>query len=230
MIDEKPPWSYPERAAELMERSSTLLDIGTGGGEKLLALHDHWPAMVVVTEDYPPNVELARDQLEPLGVEVKDAQATDDSPLPFADGTFDLILNRHSSINCKEVARILTPGGVFLTQQVHHLWAQDLIAVFDATPPFPDATPEYHVPRLIRAGLVIENAEEWLGNLLFTDVGAIVYYLRAVPWLVPGFSVDTHLDNLLRLQRRIEDRGKLVFEARLFWIEARKPRKEREVM
>ena len=73
MIDEKPPWSYPERAVELMEHSSALLDIGTGGGEKLLALRDHWPAKVVVTEDYPPNVELAREQLEPLGVEVKDA-------------------------------------------------------------------------------------------------------------------------------------------------------------
>ncbi len=54
------------------------------------------------------------------------------------------------------------------------------------------------------------------------DVGAIVYYLMAVPWLVEGFSVDTHAEHLLRLQGRLESEGELVFEARKTLIEARK--------
>jgi hypothetical protein len=65
-------------------------------------------------------------------------------------------------------------------------------------------------------------AEEWSGDYSFTDVGAIVYYLKAVPWLVEGFSVDTHVDDLLRLQERLEREGELVFEARKMLIEARK--------
>gem|GEM_PF-1972829 len=35
--------------------------------------------------------------------------------------------------------------------------------------------------------------EDWQGALCFTDVGAIVYYLKALPWPVPGFMVEMHL-------------------------------------
>lgn len=222
MLEDQPPWSYLGLAAERMRQSSAVLDMGTGGGERLLELREYWPAKVVVTEDYPPNWKLARERLEPLGVRVERVPLTRDGPMPFVDGEFDLVLNRHSGLNCDEVARILAPQGVFLTQQIHGLWAQDLLAEFGARPQWPDATPSYYVPRLERAGLAIQEREEWKGDLVFTDVGAVVYYLRAVPWLVPGFSVDTHLDSLLRLQRRIAREGQLVFEARKYLLEARK--------
>ncbi len=222
MLEDQPPWSYLARAAELMRQSSAVLDMGTGGGERLLELWEYWPDKVVVTEDYPPNFKLAKERLEPLGVEVESVALTRDGLLPFADDEFDLVLNRHSSLKCTEVARILAPQGMFLTQQIHGLWAQDLLAEFDAKPQWPDATPSYYVPRLERAGLAIEKLEEWKGNLVFNDVGAVVYYLRSVPWLVPGFSVDTHLDILLRLQGQVERRNELVFEARKYLIEARK--------
>lgn len=223
MIEERPPWDYPARAAELMQASSALLDMGTGGGERLLALRSHWPAAVVATENYPPNVRLARERLGPLGVRVVDVPLTRDSGLPFDDGAFDLVLNRHSGLNPDEVARVLAPGGTFLTEQVNGLWAQDLLAAFGARPQWPDATPAYYLPRLRRAGLIIARLEEWRGRLSFADVGAIVYYLRAVPWLVPGFTVDGHLQALAGLQRRLEATGGLAFEARLYLIEALRP-------
>ena len=50
----------------------------------------------------------------------------------------------------------------------------------------------------------------------------IVYYLKAVPWLVPGFPVATHLKHLLTLQRRLEGGGSLAFVARKYLIEAHK--------
>jgi hypothetical protein len=49
-----------------------------------------------------------------------------------------------------------------------------------------------------------------------------VYYLKAVPWIVPGFSVATHLDGLLSLQARVEKEGELSFAAKKFLIEAQK--------
>jgi SAM-dependent methyltransferase len=220
MVEGQPPWSYRERAAELLAQSSSALDMGTGGGERLLALKAHWPEKVAVTEDYAPNVKLATERLGPLGIEVFDVALNRFTPMPFADGEFDLVLNRHSGTNPEEVARILAPGGVFLTQQIHGLWAQDLIAAFDADPPWPHATLENKVARLGAAGLEIVVAQEWLGTLTFADVGAIVYYLKAVPWLVSGFSVDTHVEHLLALQERLERDERLVFEARKYLVEA----------
>jgi hypothetical protein len=223
MLEEQPPWSYSARAAELMKHSSSVVDLDTGGGERFLKLHEHWPDKIVATEHYPPNFKLATERLTPFGAKVVDIQLSDFGPMPFSDGEFDLVLNRHAAFNPYEVGHVLTSGGTFLTQQVHGLWAVDLLAAFDAKPQWPDATPEKYLPRLQEAGLEIVNAQNWSGELAFTDVGAIVYYLKAVPWLVPGFSVESQLKYLLKLQEQLEHNGLLAFTARKYLIEAHKP-------
>ncbi len=119
MLEDQAPWSYSSRAAELMRRSASVMDMDTGGGERFLKLRPYWPKKVVATEHYPPNFKLATERLSPLGALVLDIPVTDTGPMPFADGEFDLVLNRHAGFNAEEVARILAPGGVFLTQQVH---------------------------------------------------------------------------------------------------------------
>jgi len=222
MFEDQPPWSYPERAAELMRSATLLIDTDTGGGERLLELQPHWPQRVVVTEAYPPNVEVAHSRLSPWGAKVVMANMSEIAPMPFASGTFDLFLNRHGSFNAAEIARVLAPGGTFLTKQVHGLWAQDLLAVFGAFPQWPQATPERYVPMLKNAGLTLVTVDDFKGRLCFTDVGAIVYYLKAIPWLVPGFSVTSHQDALFALQKRIDSGDELAFESRTYLIEARR--------
>ncbi len=222
MIQDAEPWSYLERAAELMRRSSSVLDMDTGGGEKLLSLREHWPARVVATEDYPPNFRLATERLSAMGADVLKVAVSNTATMPFGDGEFDLALNRHAAFNSSEVSRILSKGGSFLTQQVHGMWAWDLLAAFDVVPQWPDATPELYVPLLEAVGMTVEAVEEWEGNLSFADVGAIVYYLKAVPWEVPGFAVESHLRYLLALQERMEAGEGLEFYAAKYLIEARR--------
>lgn len=222
MLEEQPGWSYSSRATELMRQSSSVLDLDTGGGERFLKLRKHWPPKVVATEHYPPNFKLATERLSPFGAKVIDVQLSDFGLMSFADAEFDLVLNRHAAFNPDEVVRVLNVGGTFLTQQVHGLWAVDLLAAFDAKPQWPDATPEKYLPRLKAAGLEIINHQDWSGELTFTDVGAIVYYLKAVPWLVPGFTVESHLQYLLNLQARLQNNERLTFSARKYLIEARK--------
>ena len=205
-----------------MRQAASVIDMDTGGGERFLKLREYWPKKVVATENYLPNFHLAIERLGVLGVRVVDIALTEDGPMPFADGEFALVLNRHGSFNAREVARILSPGGAFLTQQIHGLWAYDLLAVFDAKPQWPEETLEKNVFKLSAAGLAIANAKEWSGRLSFTDVGAIVYYLKAIPWLVPGFSVATHGEHLLALQHRLESGEGLAFAAKKYLIEAHK--------
>lgn len=224
MIEESPPWSYPARAAVLLAAARRALDMGTGGGERLLSLRQAWPPLMVATEDYPPNVVLAGAALAAAGGHTVAAPMSELHGLPFADASFDVVLNRHSGINPAEVGRVLAPGGTFFTRQVHGLWAVDLLAHFGAKPEWPDSTPEYTVPALEAAGLTVVTVEEWNGSLRFTDVGAVVYYLKAVPWLVPDFSVNTHLAPLLALQARLDRGEELAFAARLYLLEAVKPK------
>ena len=221
MISEKPPWSYEKRARTLMAASARLLDMDTGGGEQLLKLRDAWPDLVVATETYTPNIPIAQAHLAPYGATVVTFhEEPEQRALPFARAAFDLILNRHGYYAPHAISRILKPGGRLLTKQIHGRWAWDLVAAFNAEPSYPESTPENRRRELEEAGFRTIDLKEWQGKMRFTDVGAIVYYLKASPWTVPGFSVATHLDTLLALQQRLERGDELAFEISTFMIEA----------
>jgi SAM-dependent methyltransferase len=220
MVEDQPRWSYLGRAAELMASSRSVLDLDTGGGERLLDLQPHWSRRMVVTENYPPNTRLAYERLSPLGVDVLMAPSNEVVDLPFAARSFDLVLNRHGAFNSAEIGRILIRGGRFLTQQVHGLSLHNLMDVFGASPQWPNASPERYIPLLEAAGLTIVTVENWNGALKFSDVGAVVYFLKAVPWLVPGFNVQTYENELFGLQERLERGDAPAFDTHLYLIEA----------
>lgn len=223
ILEDVEPWSYMQRAKELMVKADSVCDLETGGAERLIEMQDVWPKTVVATEAYPPNVKLARERLDPLGATLIDTKTSTVLPIPLEDESFDLIINRHSSFNPAELWRVLTPGGTFYTQQVHGYMIHDLLAAFNAPIPWPEATPEINVPLLEAAGFEIIESEDWTGKITYTDVGAIVYYFKTVPWMIEGFSVDTHLDYLIALQKRLETEGSLQFETKKYMIEAQKP-------
>jgi len=119
------PWSYTALVERALPAATALLDMGTGGGEFLAGLAP-LPPTTVATENWPPNVPVARRRLEPLGVSVVSGFA--DHAIPLAGASFDLIINRHESYELREIARLLRPGGLFLTQQAG---AQDVVELND---------------------------------------------------------------------------------------------------
>ncbi len=221
-VEEQPPWSYMEMAKKLMLQSTAVLDLGTGGGEKLLAMKDCFPRRVVATEGYPPNLTLARRRLLPHGVEVVEAEESLEGKLPFANGEFDLVIDRHSAYNASEVARVLKPRGVFLTEQVDGRSLMDLHREFGYEPQWTFFTLEYALELIKPTELVVIDAREWEGKTVFRDVGALVYFLKAIPWIVQGFTVETHFKQLMKLQERLEKEGQLTFAERLLLIKAEK--------
>jgi SAM-dependent methyltransferase len=223
--EEKPPWSYEDLARDALRGARAAVDLGTGGGEVLARLADAFPGRMVATEAYPPNWAVARDRLAPAGASLV-AYAADQtsSVLPFQDASFDAVLDRHEAYDPREVARVLAPGGLFLTQQVHGRSHADLLGWFGTEPHWPNLTVDRLAADLVRAGLDIELARSWWGTISFLDVGALVYYLKAIPWEVPDFSVDRFRPELLGLQRRLDETGALRFDEGRFVIRARKPR------
>ena len=57
----------------------------------------------------------------------------------------------------------------------------------------------------------------------FFDVGAVVYLLRKVVWLVPGFTVDRFRDRLRQPHDRIAADGPFVAYSARTLAETRKP-------
>src|SRR5271168_3250117 len=64
--EERPPWGYARLMGERMAGAESALDIETGGGE-VLATVARPPALLVATEGWPPNIDVARTRLRPLG-------------------------------------------------------------------------------------------------------------------------------------------------------------------
>jgi len=221
MIEGHPPWDYMAMAKRLLKKSKSVLDMETGGGERFSSLAP-FPKHAVAFEGYKPNVPIARKRLKPLGVTVVEHRG---SKLPFRNGEFDLVLNRHGGINeeiCREISRILRPGGIFLTQQVEFNDMLDLKKEFNVEPKWPSNTLRSTKDSLAKAGFSITEGKEWEGRYVFKDVGALVYYLGAIPWIVDDFSVRTRLNDLTRLQKKLEIQGGLVFSKRQFLIVAEK--------
>lgn len=230
-IEEPLPWDYRALALERLRGVTSLLDIGTGGGEFLAALlHEHaaaapLPAALWATEGYPPNVPLARARLEPLGVHVVDTSGETGGHLPLPEHAFDLVIDRHEGLPAAELARVLRPGGRYLTQQVG---GQNGVEInqFLGDPrgyTYASFTLEGMLREMQAAGLRVITAREVFPAWTFKDVAGVVFYLQAVPWQVTDFSVAAYRDRLYEIHRLIQrDGGWTVHEHRLL-VEAELP-------
>lgn len=219
------PWDYEALCREAIASSTRLLDLGTGGGEFLLTFADVLPADTSAAEGWLPNLPVATRALQPHGIDVLFYDPFDVDPMPWDDGRFDLVVNRHGAFVADEVARVLAPGGTFLTKQIGGDDYVEAHEIFGAPVLYPEHRLANKVPELAAAGLRVEVAEEWHGPARFDDIGALVYYFRMQPWDVPDdFSVDTYADTLLELHERGPARGEpVVFTESRFLLRAVKP-------
>ena len=222
--EEKLKAGYLGLAQNLVMKSTSVLDMATGGGEIFSKIiNDYKPQQIVAIEGYKPNVKVAKERLGKLGVKVIFAKETKE--LPFKNEEFDLILNRHGGLNeysAKEIYRILSTGGIFLTQQVDGRNLKDLMKEFNSKPKWQKNTLKNVRKYIIDAEFKITKAHEWTGKVTFKDVGAIVYFLKAIPWIVDDFSVDKHLTILKKLHKKIEKEGSLSYASKRFIILAEK--------
>ena len=221
MVESPLSWSYGSIIIQHARDAGSLLDIGTGDGELLASLLP-LATLTCATESYHPNVALAKETLEPLGVKVYETRA--EGPLPFQDGAFDVVIDRHESYSSAEVFRILKPSGCFITQQVGSKNDNEIRRLLGAGR-FP--TNKFDLQsaarQLSEAGFVLDFLKEEYPSRRFYDVGALVYYLKAVPWVIPDFTVQKYLGSLTRLNGKTEREGYLEDKNHRFIIVAQKP-------
>lgn len=217
-------WDYRAAIQARLPRVHSLLDMGTGGGEFLASLKP-LPADTCATEGYKPNIPVARQRLEPLGVSVYEVD--EDFPaLPLEDEHFELVIDRHEAYAPGEVYRVLKHGGLFINQQVDgagHF--DDFNQLFGA--PAGQNWPHWRLPHAIKeleqAGFEILEQAEARPAVRFSDVGAFVYYLKAIPWQINDFSLEKYLPQLEMLHEQIQREGSVVVHSHYFYIMARKP-------
>ncbi|MHA1668718.1 MAG: SAM-dependent methyltransferase [Candidatus Heimdallarchaeaceae archaeon] len=213
MVSSPLPWSYVSKVITYLKKTSSLLDMGTGGGEFLETNFQPFPALTCVTEAYPPNVLLAKNRLRRYGIET--VQISDKGYLPFKNGRFELIINQHEYYLEEEVFRVLRKKGLFITKQVDSDNDKDLAKLLGTSLKEENWHLESAVTKLEKVGFTIIEKLNAIQHTRFYDVGAIVYYLKIVPWAIPDFTLEKYRTKLFDVHRTIVKKG---------YIEVRNPR------
>ena len=88
--------------------------------------------------------------------------------------------------------------------------------------PFPDQYLKLASRKFEDAGFTTLRGEEVFRTIRFFDIGALVWFARIIQWEFPGFSVDTHLENLLNAQKILDEKGSVDGSIHRFLLVAQK--------
>lgn len=122
-------WDFYERIRENTNEKSLCLDLGTGGGEKVLK---NYPdvGMIIATDFSLEMIKTAKENAKNYpNKKVKFAQM-DNLEMTFPKETFDLISARHTIINAKQLYDCLANDGTVVIQGVDKRDCWDLKELF----------------------------------------------------------------------------------------------------
>lgn len=220
----RPSWRFSEALGYRVAGAAAWLDIDTGGGEVAGGVPTV-PPLAVATESWAPNLAKAAARLQPRGIVV--VQASSES-LPFADGSFDLVSARHPvAAEWDEIARVLRPGGTYFAQHVGPHSVFELVEFFLGEQPDHVRNgrhPDGEAADAQAAGLELVDVKYEETKVEFFDIGAVVYFLRKVIWMVPGFTVAEHLPKLRELDALIRRDGVFTAYSTRTLFDVRKPK------
>jgi SAM-dependent methyltransferase len=189
------PWNYGDVVRRYLNARDRVLDIGTGGGERFLALADQFGQGVGIDAD-PGRLQVARENRPPSLAERVSFELMDARELQFENRSFDTVLNRHASVYPDEIARVLRPSGVFITQQVGPGNTRNICALFGCgSGGNYEPEPEQGMASLVEAfkasGCAILARAEYDAGYYFLDVESLVFWHKAVP-LPEDFEIEVH--------------------------------------
>jgi SAM-dependent methyltransferase len=136
------------------------------------------------------------------------------------------VTSRHPTVVLwHEIARVLRPGGRYLSQQIGIGSNRELYEYLMGPQPHPPGDgAERALRELTAAGLVAEDVRHESLEVRFDDIAAVVVFLRKVIWTVPDFSVRRYRARLADLHQRIQRAGPFVSHSQRVLVEAAKPR------
>ena len=115
--------------------------------------------------------------------------------------------------------------GIFITQQVGAENDRELVEML--LPKYKDLPYAEHYlnikqQEISEQGFEILESGETFQPIKFFDTGALVWFAKIIEWEFPNFSVESHLDNLYKVQEIIEANGAVEGRIHRFYIVGKK--------
>ena len=110
-------WDFYEKIREYTTNTSLCLDIGTGGGEKVLTRYPD-VGMVIATDFSREMIKTAKENQKQHPEKKVKFTWMDSLDMKFPAETFDLVSARHTVINAKQIYECLEKDGVLIIEGI----------------------------------------------------------------------------------------------------------------
>lgn len=146
-------WNFFEEISRLINEKSICLDLGTGGGEKLVEFYPRVKKIIGI--DISENmIKTAKRNLEKSKRNDIEFKLMNNLVLKFDNSMFDLVSARHTVINAKEIHKVLKKGGKLIVEGIDKKDCIELKEIFGRGQAFYDekSISEIDYQNLIDAG------------------------------------------------------------------------------
>ena len=110
-------WDFYEKIRENTNENSVCLDIGTGGGEKVLKYYPN-VKKIIATDFSEEMVKTAKENLKNYPEKNVEFYQMDNENMTVDKESFDLVSARHTVINAKQIYEVLVKGGVLVIEGI----------------------------------------------------------------------------------------------------------------
>ena len=134
-------WDMYEEIEKYANEKSLILDLGTGGGEKVISKMPKNAGMIIGTDLSPNMIKTANKNLRNYPEIKAKFVVMNNLKLEFPDEIFDIVSARHTVINAKEIYRVLKENGILVLRGVDKYDCWDLKELFGGGQCFNDKIP-----------------------------------------------------------------------------------------
>lgn len=128
-VERETDWEFYAKIKENSNEKSLCLDLGTGGGERVLREYPN-VGMIIATDFSPSMIATAKENALKYPDKKVKFTLMDSMNMTLPNEIFDVISARHTVINAKQIFDALIPGGVLVIEGIDQKDCWDLKELF----------------------------------------------------------------------------------------------------
>ena len=195
-------WNYFEEISKYTNEISLCLDLGTGGGERVLKRYPK-VGMIIATDFSDEMIKTAKENLKKYSNSKVKFAKMNNLEMKFPNEMFDLVSAKHTIINAKQIYNCLTKGGTLVIEGIDKKDCWELKELFGRGQAYNDeiAISEKDYQEIKEAGFKRIERIEIIENEYYETKEDLIALLMKTP-ILDDFS-EIHENKILE-HRNIE--------------------------
>ena len=198
-VDVLTDWDYFEQIKKNTNEKSLCLDLGTGGGEKVLKDYPN-VGMLIATDFSKEMIYTAKENAKKYPEKNVKFGVMDNLEMKFPEELFDLVSARHTIINPNQIYDCLTKGGTIVIEGIDKKDCWELKKLFGKGQSYKDEIPlsERDYQDIVNAGFSRVEKVQILENEYYKTEADLMALLLKTPIINDFSDIDDSFEDHLK--------------------------------